>query len=80
VQVWGSQWSINGRYRVWKICERMAEVQALLDDHVAGGKHSAAAVVATAVRRSRARFLRGFFLAATVGCDAPSSGGVFRGK
>jgi hypothetical protein len=24
---------------VWEICERVAEVQALLDDHVAGGKH-----------------------------------------
>jgi hypothetical protein len=28
---------------VWEICERVAEVQALLDDHLAGGKHSAAA-------------------------------------
>ena len=33
---------------VWAICERVAEVQALLDDHVAGGKHSAADVVAKA--------------------------------
>ena len=33
---------------VWKICERVAEVQALLDDHVVGGKHSAADVVARA--------------------------------
>ena len=24
---------------VWEICERVAEVQAPLDDHVAGGKH-----------------------------------------
>ena len=31
---------------VWEICERVAEVQTLLDDHVAGGKHSAAEVVA----------------------------------
>jgi hypothetical protein len=30
------------------VCERVAEVQALLDDHVAGGKHSAADVVANA--------------------------------
>ena len=30
------------------ICERVAEVQALLDDHIAGGKHSAADVVAKA--------------------------------
>ena len=29
---------------VWEICERVAEVQALLDDHVAGGKHSTADV------------------------------------
>jgi hypothetical protein len=32
----------------WAICERVAEVQALLDDHVAGGKHSAADAVANA--------------------------------
>jgi hypothetical protein len=31
---------------VWEICERTAEVQARLDDHIAGGKHSAADVVA----------------------------------
>jgi len=37
---------------VWEICERVAEVPALLDDHVAGGKHSAADVVA------RKRFCR----------------------
>jgi hypothetical protein len=30
------------------ICERVAEVQALLDDHVRGGKHTAAEVVAKA--------------------------------
>ena len=30
------------------ICERVAELQALLDDHVAGGTHSAADVVAKA--------------------------------
>jgi ATP dependent DNA ligase domain len=27
---------------VWEICEHVAVVQALLDDHLAGGKHSAA--------------------------------------
>jgi hypothetical protein len=32
----------------WAICERVAEVQALLDDHLAGGKDSAADVVAKA--------------------------------
>ncbi len=33
---------------VWEICERVAEVQALLDDHLASGKHTAADVVAKA--------------------------------
>jgi hypothetical protein len=33
---------------VLAICDRMAEVQALLDDHIAGGKHAAADVVAKA--------------------------------
>jgi hypothetical protein len=33
---------------LWEICERVAEVQALLDDHLAGGKHTAADVVAKA--------------------------------
>jgi hypothetical protein len=33
---------------VWAICERVAEVPALLDDHIAGGKHSAGHVVAKA--------------------------------
>jgi hypothetical protein len=33
---------------MWAICERMAEVQTLLDDHIAAGKHSAADVVAMA--------------------------------
>ena len=33
---------------VWEICERVAEVQALLHDHIEGGKRSAAVVVAKA--------------------------------
>jgi hypothetical protein len=33
---------------MWKICERVAEVQALLHDHIECGKHSAADVVAKA--------------------------------
>ena len=33
---------------LWEICERVAEIQALLDDHLAGGKHSAADVVGKA--------------------------------
>jgi hypothetical protein len=33
---------------VWEICERVAEVHALLDDHIAGGKHAAAVVIAKA--------------------------------
>jgi hypothetical protein len=28
-------------YPVWKICERVTAVQALIDDHIARGKHSA---------------------------------------
>ena len=42
-QLGGSRWSI-----IWEICERVAEVRALLDDHVVGGKHSDADVVAKA--------------------------------
>jgi hypothetical protein len=30
---------------MWAICERVAEVQTLLDDHLAGGKHTAADVI-----------------------------------
>ena len=33
---------------VWEICERMAEVQALLHDHIECGKHTAAEVIAKA--------------------------------
>ena len=33
---------------VWAICERAAEVQTLLDDHIAGGKHTTADVIAKA--------------------------------
>jgi hypothetical protein len=33
---------------VWKICERVAEVQALLHHHIECGKHSATEVVAKA--------------------------------
>jgi hypothetical protein len=51
----------------WTICERVAEVQALLHDHVACGKHSAADVVAKAQavlsesELSRAVFDVGYF-------------------
>ena len=31
---------------VWEICEHVAELQVPLDDHLAGGKHSAVDVVA----------------------------------
>ena len=34
---------------LWEICERVAEVQELLDDHIKGGKHTAADVVAPVV-------------------------------
>jgi hypothetical protein len=52
---------------VWEICERVAEVQALLDDHLAGGKHTAADVVAKAqavlseTELLRAMFVVGYF-------------------
>jgi hypothetical protein len=47
---------------VWEICERVAEVQALLDDHVAGGKHSGAHVVAKAQAvLSESELLRAMF-------------------
>ena len=48
---------------VWEICERVAEVQALLDDHVAGGKQTAADVVAKAqAALSEAELLRAMFV------------------
>ena len=47
---------------VFAICERVPEVQALLDDHVAGGTHSAAEVVAKAqVALSESELLRAMF-------------------
>ena len=52
----------------WEICERVAEIQALLDDHLAGGKHMAADVVAKAEavlsepELVRAMFDVGYFL------------------
>jgi hypothetical protein len=47
---------------VLAICERMAEVQALLHDHIEGGKHSAADVVAKAQAiLSEAELLRAMF-------------------
>ena len=46
------EWLMKDKFdlqAVLAICERVAEVQALLDDHIAGGgKHSAADVVAKA--------------------------------
>ena len=47
----------------WEIRERVAEVQALLDDHFAGGKHSAADVVAKAQAvLSESELLRAMFV------------------
>ena len=47
---------------VWEICERVAEVQALLHDHVECGKHSAADVVAKAQAvLSESKLLRAMF-------------------
>ena len=48
---------------VWEICERVAEVQALLHDHVECGKHSAADVVAKAQAvLSEAELLQAMFV------------------
>jgi hypothetical protein len=53
---------------VWAICKRVAEVQALLDDHVTGGKYSAADLIARAQEvlsepeLLRAMFDVGYFL------------------
>jgi hypothetical protein len=56
---------------VWEICEHVAKVQALLDDHLAGGKHSAADVVAKAQAvLSEAQLLRAMFV---VGYFPPNS-------
>jgi hypothetical protein len=33
---------------MWAICERVAEVRTLLDDHIAGDKHTGADVIAKA--------------------------------
>ena len=47
---------------VWAICERVAEVQALLHDHIECGKHSAADVVAKAQAvLSESELLRAMF-------------------
>ena len=48
---------------MWEICERVAEVQALFDDHLAGGKHTAADVFAKAQAvLSEAKLLRTMFV------------------
>jgi hypothetical protein len=48
---------------VWAICERVAEVQALLHDHAECGKHSAADVVAKAQAvLSESELLRAMFV------------------
>ena len=50
---------------VWAICDRVAEVQALLHDHIECGNHSAADVVAKAQSvLSEAELLRAMFVAA----------------
>jgi hypothetical protein len=47
---------------VWEICEHVAEVQAMLHDHIECGKYSAADVVAKAeVVLSEAELLRAMF-------------------
>ena len=55
---------------VWVICERVAEVQALLGDHLAGGQHSPADVIAKAQAvLSEAELLRAMFV---VGYSPPN--------
>ena len=47
---------------VWAICDRVAEVQALLHDHIECGKHSAVDVAAKAqVVLSEPELLRAMF-------------------
>jgi hypothetical protein len=47
---------------VWEICERMAEVQALLDDHIAGADLVAKAqAILTEPELLRAMFDVGYF-------------------
>ena len=56
---------------VWAISERVAEVQALLDNHLAGGKHSAADVIAKAQAvLSESELLRAMFV---VGYFSPNT-------
>ena len=56
---------------VWEICERMAEVQALLPDHAERGKHTAGDVVAKAQAvMSEPELLRAMF---DVGYFPPNS-------
>ena len=57
---------------VWEICERMAEVQALLHDHAECGKHTAADVVAKAqVVLTDPELLRAMFDAGNVRPNTP---------
>jgi len=54
------------------ICKRVAEIQALLYDHLAGGKHSAADMVAKAQAvLSKPELLRAMF---NVGYFSPNAG------
>ena len=45
---WNSGATTDVDSPVWEICERAAEVQALVHDHIECGRHSAADVVAKA--------------------------------
>jgi hypothetical protein len=56
---------------VWEICEHVAEVQALLRDHIECGKYSAADVVAKAeALLSESELLRAMFV---VGYPPPNT-------
>jgi hypothetical protein len=57
---------------VWEICEHVAEVQALLDDHLAGGKHTAADVMAKAQAvLSESELLRAMFVVRYFSLNTP---------
>ena len=64
---------------VWEICERLAEVQALLHDHIECGEHSAADVVAKAQAvLSEPELLRAMFDVAYFPPNMPPDGPILR--
>jgi hypothetical protein len=64
---------------VWEICERMAEVQALLHDHTECGKHTAADVVVKAQAvLSESALLRAMFDVGYFPPNTPPGGSACR--